>query len=212
MSGKLENGNNFINKIGIFGGSFDPIHLGHTGLAEDAMKAASLDKVVFIPARLQPFKLDKQLTTGEARVEMIKLAVKGKQGFEISTYELDEEGISYSYLTMRAMQKQYGPDSKLYFITGTDAFLKIDKWKNAEEMLNNYSFIIGTRPGYKQEELLEHIKTIKDTYGTDVVNIENRQIDVSSTEIRNNLEKGISCSGLISPDVERYITDNGLYR
>ena len=205
-------GNNKTLKIGIFGGSFDPVHLGHTGLAKDALEQAGLDKVVLIPAKLQPFKLDKKLASGTDRVSMLKLAVKDLKNVEISTYELDNDGISYTYLTLRAMQEKYGREAELFFITGTDAFLKIDLWKNAEEILSRYSFIIGTRPGYKKQELDEFIIKIKDKYGTDVINIDNTQIDVSSTEIRDLLDKNMSTEGLISADVERYIKDNGLYR
>lgn len=211
MSGKPVTSYNKIRKIGIFGGSFDPVHLGHTGLAEDAMKQAGLDKVIFIPARLQPFKLDKKLTSGKDRFELLKLATRENEGFEVSSYELNENGISYSYLTMRAMQKQFGTDAKLYFITGTDAFLKIDQWKNAEELLTKYSYVIGTRPGYKQEELKLCIKKIREAYNTEIINIDNVQIDVSSTEIREILGRGDSAKGLISVEVERYIKEHGLY-
>ncbi|MBQ3521043.1 MAG: nicotinate-nucleotide adenylyltransferase [Firmicutes bacterium] len=211
MSGKPVTSYNKIRKIGIFGGSFDPVHLGHTGLAEDAMKQAGLDKVIFIPARLQPFKLDKKLASGEDRLEMLKLAAGNAAGFEISTYELDTEGVSYSYLTMRAMREKYGMEVKLYFITGTDAFLKIDKWKNAEELLTEYSYVIGTRPGYGQDELKTYIESIREKYGTEIINIDNVQVDVSSTEIREMISRGQSTAGLISAEVERYIRSNGLY-
>ena len=211
MSGKTVTSYNKIKKIGIFGGSFDPVHLGHTGLAEDAMKQAGLDKVIFIPARLQPFKLDKKLASGEDRFEMLKLAAGNTAGFEISRYELDNEGVSYSYLTMRAMQEKYGKDVKLYFITGTDAFLKIDLWKNAEELLTEYSYVIGTRPGYKQEELKSFVEKIRESYGTEIINIDNVQVDVSSTEIRDIISSGGTAEGLISAEVERYIRSNGLY-
>lgn len=211
MSGNTVASYNKIRKIGIFGGSFDPVHLGHTGLAEDAMKQSGLEKVVFVPARLQPFKLDKKLASGDDRVEMLKLAAGDTAGFEISTYELDNEGVSYSYLTMRAMREKYGKDVKLYFITGTDAFLKIDMWKNSEEMLTEYSYVIGTRPGYKHEELKLTMENIRKKYGTEIINIDNVQVDVSSTEIRDIISRGDSAEGLISPEVERYIRDNGLY-
>jgi len=211
LSGKPVTSYNKIRKIGIFGGSFDPVHLGHTGLAEDAMKQAGLEKVIFIPAKLQPFKLDKKLTSGEDRTEMLKLALGKAAGFEISTYELDNEGVSYSYLTMRAMQEKYGTDVKLYFITGTDAFLKIEQWKNAEELLTDYSYVIGTRPGYKQDELRSCMKNIHKRYGTEIININNVQVDVSSTEIRDIISRGGSAEGLISAEVERYIRSNGLY-
>lgn len=207
MNGKLIK----TEKIGIFGGSFDPVHLGHTGLAADAVKQVGLDKVVFVPAKLQPFKLDKKLTSGNARMDMLRLATADMDNVEISSYELDAEGISYSYLTMRAMQEKYGEAAKLYFITGTDTFLQINKWTNAEEMITSYSYVIGTRPGYKQEELDSFIDKQRRKYGTEIININNTQIDVSSTEIRDMLRAGKSAAGLISGEVERYIRENGLY-
>ena len=208
----MSGNDNKIDKIGIFGGSFDPVHLGHTGLAADAMKQLGLDKVVFIPARLQPFKLDKELTCGDARLAMLKLATEGMENIEISPYELETEGISYTYLTMRAMQKRFGEKAKLYFITGTDAFLKIEKWKHAQEMLKNYAYIIGTRPGYKQEALQLCMERIRNIYGTEITNIDNVQIDASSTEIRQRLEQGQPAGGIISEAVERYIRAHGLYK
>jgi len=208
LSGNEQN----IVRIGIFGGSFDPVHLGHTGLAEDAMKQLELDKVILIPARLQPFKLDKKLASGDARLDMLRLATEDMEGIEISPYELEEEGVSYTYLTMRAMQERYGETTKLYFITGTDAFLKIERWRNAEELLDRYAYIIGTRPGYRQEELKLCIERIRRIYGTEIVNIDNVQIDASSTEIRQRLEQGQSVHGIISESVERYIIEHGLYK
>ena len=89
------------------------------------MKQGGLDEVIFIPARLQPFKLGKKITSGEDRLAMLQLATEHTPGFAVSSYELDAEGVSYTYLTLRALQKEYGEDARLYFITGTDAFLKI---------------------------------------------------------------------------------------
>ena len=199
-------------KIGILGGSFDPIHLGHVNLALDAKKAVGLDKVIFIPAAKQPFKLDKKPASGQDRLEMIKLAVEDIEGLEVSSYELDEEGISYTYLTVRAMRRLYGDDAELYFITGTDTFLKIEIWKNAEELLTGLSYIIGTRPGYKQQEFDECADRIYEKYGTEILNINNTQYDISSTEIRERVAKGLTCHDLIPEKVERYIIENGLYK
>ena len=146
-----------MKRIGILGGTFDPVHCGHIHLAEDAMKQGGLDEVIFIPARLQPFKLGKKITSGEDRLAMLQLATEHTPGFAVSSYELDAEGVSYTYLTLRALQKEYGEDARLYFITGTDAFLKIELWMMAEELLTNYGFLIGTRPGYREDELAECI-------------------------------------------------------
>ena len=95
-----------MKRIGILGGTFDPVHCGHIHLAEDAMKQGGLDEVIFIPARLQPFKLGKKITSGEDRLAMLQLATEHTPGFAVSSYELDAEGVSYTYLTLRALQKE----------------------------------------------------------------------------------------------------------
>ena len=202
-----------MKRIGILGGTFDPIHNGHIGLAEDSMEQAGLAKVILIPARLQPFKLDKQITEGNYRLEMAKLAAAPIKGLEVSDYELRHDSISYTYKTLRAMVLEEGLEKKscLYFITGTDAFLKVPTWKHEEEMLRNYSFAVGSRPGYRDAELDQCIERLKTVYNTDIVKIENRKRDISATEIRHRLEGGKSLSGLVPEAVERYIEEHGLY-
>lgn len=200
-----------MKRIGIFGGSFDPIHVAHISLAEDALRIGNLDKVILVPARLQPFKLDRKVTPAEDRLNMVKLAAADHEGFEVSDFEINSEEVSYSYLTMREMQSRY-PDAKLYFITGTDAFLQIEKWYNADEMLTKYSYLIGTRPGYREEELEEVMNRVRDNFGTEVTNIMNTQIDVSSTEIRDRIAEGQEIGELIPEAVAEYIHDKGLYR
>lgn len=200
-----------MKRIGILGGTFDPVHYGHIGLAEDAKEQAGLSKVLLIPAKLQPFKLDKQVTCGTHRLEMVRLAVEDIPGLEASDYELKQEQISYTYKTLRAISAEMGEETQLCFITGTDAFLKIDKWKNAAEMLTSYSFAVGSRPGYKEMELDRCIERLKSVYNTDIVKIHNRRRDISATQIRERLESGKSLSGLVPEQVERYILINGLY-
>ena len=199
-------------RTGILGGSFDPVHLGHIGLAEDAINEADLDNVIFIPAAHQPFKLDRNVTSGEDRLSMLRLAVMGRERLEISEYELEAEGISYTYLTMRAMKQLLGSDTKLFFITGTDSFLKIEQWKNSSELLLNYSFIIGRRPGYKEEELESCISELRRKYGTEIIKIRSNMPDVSSTEVRRKIVAGESVEEMVPEPVERYIEKNGLYR
>lgn len=200
-----------LKRIGVLGGTFDPIHNGHIGLAEDAKEQVGLEKVILIPARLQPFKLDKYVTDGVHRLEMAKLAAAGVSGLEVSDYELRRESISYTYKTLRAMAKQAGSQARIYFITGTDAFLKVSTWKHAEEMLKDYSFIVGSRPGYRDSELDACIEDLKKVYNTDIVKIENRKRDISATEIRERLEDGSPLTGLVPQAVERYIEKHGLY-
>lgn len=200
-----------MKRIGILGGTFDPIHNGHIGLAEDARSQAGLEKVILIPARLQPFKLDKKVTDGSHRLKMAEIAADQTEGLEVSDYELRQEHISYTYKTLRAMKELGSQEDRLYFITGTDAFLKISTWSHAEEMLRTYSFLVGSRPGYREAELDVCIEHLKSVYNTDVVKIQNRKRNISATEIRQRLEEGESLRGLVPRAVEEYIKDHGLY-
>lgn len=198
-------------KIGIFGGTFDPVHLGHVSLAEDACEQAGLKEVIMVPARIQPFKQDKHTASGNDRLRMLALEAEWNDRITVSSYELDNEGVSYTYLTLRAMQERH-PNDELYFICGADSLLKIHTWMNADELLTSYSYIIGARPGYKEREVQEQIQRLHETYGTNIILINNKQMDISSTEIRDRLAAGQSVSDLVSPKVERYIKEHELYR
>ena len=201
-----------MKRIGILGGTFDPVHYGHIALAEDAVREADLDEVVMIPARIQPFKQDREYASGEDRFRMLALAAGKNDHITVSRYELEQEGVSYTYLTLRYMQEFFGEDTRLFFITGTDSFLKIDTWKNAPELLTKYSFIIGTRPGYRQEEYQEALRRITSAFGTEVISMNKTELDISATQIREMVAEGKDISGLLPPEVERYITEHGLYR
>lgn len=198
-------------KIGIFGGTFDPVHLGHVALAEDACNQVGLKEVIMIPARIQPFKQDKHTASGHDRLRMLALEAEWNDRITVSSYELDNDSVSYTYLTLRAMQERY-PDAEIYFICGADSLLKIHTWMNAEELLTSYSYIIGARPGYKDKEIEEQKKYLEEKYGTEIIRIDNKQLDISSTEIRERLAKGQNIDDLVSPKVERYIKEHDLYR
>ena len=201
-----------MRKIGILGGSFDPVHNGHIGLARDAKDQLGLDEVLMIPAKLQPFKLDKKMVSGEQRLEMIRLAVENMPGITACDYELRQEEISYTYKTLKAITEMEGPETEVYFLTGTDSLLQIHRWKNADELLHNYNFVVGSRPGYKDDELRECIERLKRDYNTNVTKVDNHQLNISSTEIRERLESGQGLSGLVPEVVERYIIKHGLYK
>ena len=199
-----------MKKIGILGGTFDPVHYGHIGLANDASEEAGLDEVIMIPAKIQPFKRDRRITSGEDRFEMVDLVADQYDGISVSEFELRQDSVSYTYLTMRHMQELYS-DAKLYFISGTDSFLKIESWTNADELLERYSYIVGTRPGYRQDELKETMERVNLKFGTEVINIHNRQMDISATVIRKRLASDEPIDDLVPRVVERYIREHGLY-
>ena len=200
-----------MNKIGVFGGTFDPVHYGHIHLAEQALNECKLSEVLVVPVKIQPFKQDQHPAPATERFNMAKLAFAGRDNISVSDVELKRNGISYTIDTLREIKKTRGSDTVIAFILGADSFLKIEKWKGSDELLTDYSFIIGTRPGYRREELDSLISRLEKSYGTDVVTIKNKQIPASSTGIKEMIKSGKSCKGIIPPDVERYIHANGLY-
>ena len=197
-------------KIGILGGSFDPIHLGHKSLGEAAIKELNLKKLIVMPAKVQPFKKDRYITPAYQRKIMAELAFIGNEKVDVSDYEIEKSEVSYTYDTLTYL-KQYFPDDQLYFILGTDSFIQIEKWYKGIELLENFSFAVSTRPGYREKELEDTIKKYKEKYKSEVVKIESNMPDISSTEIRQLIKDGKSAIHLIPHSVERYIKENELY-
>jgi nicotinate-nucleotide adenylyltransferase len=201
-------------KIGIFGGSFDPVHLGHLFLAADALKAAELDRVYFVPVKVQPFKQDRHAASGQDRINMLEIGfsyLPNPEKYEVSRYELDNDGVSYTYLTLRAFRDRF-PDADIYFILGEDSLLKIETWAESEEILKGCSLIVGQRPGYDNAEMLETIERIRANYGTEIVLIKNRLFDISSTHIRDRVYDEDLPDELVPEKVEEYIEKHGIYR
>lgn len=200
-----------MKKIGIIGGTFDPVHYGHLILAEQARVEAALDQIVFMPAMVQPFKLHTKTAEGDHRYAMLLKAVSGNPYFSVSRKELDSPGISYTIHTLKSLREELGKDAQLYFIIGTDAFLSLEKWHSAEELLKNFSFVIGMRPGYKEQELETMIRRVQDAYGTQIAQINNSEVEISSSDIKERIRTGKSIKYLLPDDVESYIRKNGLY-
>lgn len=200
-----------MNRIGIIGGTFDPVHFGHLILAEHARTEASLDQVIFMPAMVQPFKLNKKSAEGEHRFAMLQEAIAGNPNFSVSRKELDSPEISYTIHTLRECRKEYGTDTEICFIIGTDAFLSVEKWYAAKELLENYIFVVGMRPGYKEEELMALESRLRDQYKARIIMIRNPEVEISSTEIKERIREGKSVRYLLPERVEEYIRVNRLY-
>lgn len=200
-----------MKKIGIIGGTFDPVHYGHLILAEQARVEAGLDQVIFMPAKVQPFKLNMKIAGDAHRYGMLQEAIAGNPHFSVSTRELDSPEISYTCNTLKDCKAEMDEDAELYFIIGTDAFLHLEKWYAADELLEGFSFVIGTRPGYKEQELKEMICRIRAKYGTKLIEINNSEVEISSTDIKNRIRAGKSIKYLLPEGVEEYIYKNKLY-
>jgi len=201
-----------MKRIGILGGTFDPVHIGHLILAEQARVEACLDRVIFMPAMVQPFKLNMRCAEGEHRYAMLLEAIAGNPYFSVSRLELDSSEVSYTANTLKACREEFGAETELYFIIGTDAFLNLEKWYAAEELLAGYSFAVGTRPGYRDEERNALIARLRERYGAKIVPICNAEVEISSTEIKNRIGEGKSIRYLVPERVEEYIRNHGLYR
>lgn len=198
-------------KIGIFGGSFDPIHMGHLVLAEHVRVGGGLDRMIIMPAWKSPFKVGSGGASGTDRLEMIRLAAADNEEISVSSYEVDLGKVAYTVDTMREIKRNCSPEDKLYFILGADSFLSLEKWAGAEELLSEHGFAVGKRPGFGDSELQECADRLRSKYGTDVILVDVPQIDVSSTDIRERIRTGRSIRYLVPRSVEDYIREHGLY-
>jgi len=187
-------------KIGILGGTFNPIHIGHLILAQEAMEKISLDKIIFVPAYLPPHKDNSDIAGAGLRLEMVKLAIKGNKCFVVSDAEIKRDGRSYTIDTIKEFKKRY-PQDELYFIIGSDLLKYLDEWKDLGEIISMVKFIVATRPGYSLSEIPSYIKTVAI-----------RAVDVSGFEIRERVKEGKSFRYLVPEEVYRYIARKGLYK
>ena len=200
-----------MKKIGILGGTFDPVHYGHLILAEQARGEANLDQVIFMPAMIQPFKINSKVAAGSHRYAMLLEATSSNPDFSVSEMELNSPEVSYTIKTLRYCKEHLGENAELYFIIGTDAFLGLEKWYESEKLLKEFSFIVGTRPGYKEQELKHRVENLREKYGTRIIQINNSEVEISSTDIKARIQEGKSIKYLLPKPVEDYIYKNKLY-
>ena len=194
-------------RLGVFGGSFDPVHQGHMILAQFALEQLELDRVVFLPSFNPPHKQGQIATSFEDRLRMLELALEGRKGFSISTLEALRSGPSYSLDSLDAIEKEYEV-SKLYFLIGGDSLMGMEGWYKSEELLRRFSFGVAPRPGRTRQELEDKINQL----GGDIVLIDSPKIEISSSSIRKRLEEKKPISFLVPQAVEDYIYEKKLYR
>jgi len=215
-----------MKKIGLFGGTFNPIHLGHLRAAEEIGDFFGLSRVIFIPSSYPPHKKKEGILAANLRAEMVRLAVSGNPRFALSEVELDRPGKSYSVETVEHFRRQFGPGSQLYFIVGLDAFREIHTWKEYPSLFSLCHFVVMTRPGFEKKFSPEHLPVelagdfCYDTqnggyahrFGFFVYPTEITGLDISSTRIREYLQRRKSIKYLVPPAVEAFIAANHLYQ
>lgn len=196
-------------RIGIMGGTFDPIHYGHLVAAEAARVAFGLEPVFFVPNRLPPHKKDYPVSDAKHRYLMTVLATITNPHFEVSRVELDREGYSYTIDTLRQLRATYGSAVDLFFISGADAILDLLSWKDVDDLLGLCYFIAATRPGYKLNVELGHLQK---KYARKVFTVEVPALAISSTDIRRRVREGKPIKYLLPESVENYIYKHSLYQ
>ena len=199
-----------MKKIGILGGTFDPVHLGHIGLAQAALHELMLDEVLLMPASKQPFKNNKHVEDASKRLRMIELATMNCENIGVTDIELQSEGLSYTYDTMLKLMKLY-PNTEIHFILGSDSLLRIESWYKGKELLKLCSFAVGVRPGDDRAMLRNEADRLTSIYGGKITLLVDLMKPISSTAIRNHVHYKESISGLVNEEVEEYIYEQGLY-
>jgi nicotinate-nucleotide adenylyltransferase len=193
-------------KIGIMGGTFNPIHYGHLVTAEEALSQFKLDRVIFIPTGQPPHKTTCKLASPEDRYMMAVMATASNSHFFVSRIETDRKGKSYTIDTLKELKFTYGESATFYFITGADAILEILTWKNPEEIITMCKFIAATRPGYNLSRI-EELKKAKDSISI----MEIPALAISSTDIRERIKSSRPIKYLLPESVCNYLLKNDLY-
>jgi len=194
-------------KIGILGGTFNPVHIGHLILAEEVREKLNLDKIIFVPAYLPPHKDSCDIALAGARMDMVTLAIRGNRFFLASDTEIRRDGRSYTIDTLKEFKSVY-PEDELYFIIGSDLLKYLDDWKDWDEIAKMVKFIVATRPGYP----LEEISTYIDSRQTGASTVAIRAVDVSGFEIRKAIKENRSFRYLVPEVVFKYIQKKRLYQ
>ncbi len=198
--------------IGLMGGTFDPIHMGHLVTAEEARQQFDLNYVIFVPAGIPPHKNNVTISLPEHRYLMTTLAVMSNPAFVVSRFEIAQNEHTYTIDTVRHFAKSQNPEPNIYFITGADAILEIFTWKDYEELLRLSTFIAVTRPGYSLELFYETLERNCPQMKQKVHLLEIPALAVSSTFIRERVTLGKTIKYLTPEPVEQYIKKMELYR
>lgn len=197
-----------MKRIGILGGTFDPVHLGHLIIAENTAEQVHLDEVMFIPSKTPPLKNINNISEPVHRLNMLKLAVRGNPGFVINDVEINSEGSEpdYTVNTLLKLREQYiNEQVKFYLIIGMDQLINLDKWKDPGKLFLLSEVVVINRPGYL-------VTQVENEYSRQAIMVPVPNIDISSTDIRYRVSENRSIKYLVTPEVENYIYEHKLYK
>lgn len=198
-------------RIGIMGGTFDPIHIGHLILGETAWQQFGLDKVLYMPAGNPPHKRNRAgRASDEQRMEMVRKAIEGNPHFELSDLEMNADGYTYTYRTLERMRRE-SPDDSLFFIIGADSLADFHLWKEPPRIAAACTLIVACRDHIRSEILEQQIENVCQKFGAVIHILNTRNIDISSHEIRSFVEEKRSIRYYVPDSVREYIAANGIY-
>ncbi|HEU4962675.1 MAG TPA: nicotinate-nucleotide adenylyltransferase [Bacilli bacterium] len=197
-------------RLGIFGGSFDPIHIGHLVAAQVALEEANLDRIVFIPAGQNPLKVGRAITAGAHRLKMVELAIRSHPQFAVSDWELHRPGPSYTVDTLEHICREY-PEAELFFLIGADNLKLLPKWKAVDRIVELATILAVTRPGFDLHLGAETVLALYPNLAERIRYIEIPGLDISSTWIRERLVKNRTVEHLLPAEVIGYSKENKLY-
>jgi len=194
--------------IGVLGGTFDPIHIGHLVVAEEARLKLGFKEVLFVPAGQPWRKLDRNITPAVHRVEMVRRAIAGNPYFKLCTLEIERPGPSYTVDTLTMLRKQLGSEASLFFIIGRDTLAELPLWKEPKKLVQLCRLVVAPRLGSKD---LKHLETSIPGLLDQVIQLDMPVIGISSSGIRQRIAQGLSIRYLVPAEVEKYITEQKIF-
>lgn len=197
-------------RIGIMGGTFDPIHIGHLIIAENAKDKYQLDLVMIMPNGNPRYKEEREVTAAEDRIRMTEIAIADNPDFEISLLETKRKGYTYTYETLEQLKREY-PEDAYYFIMGADSLFSFDKWMHPERICRNCTILLANRYQTQSQELDSRIEQLREQYGAMILKLDCPNIDVSSEMIRKRIRENRTITYFVPKGVEQYIREQNLY-
>ena len=198
-----------MQRIGVIGGTFDPIHFGHLAAAEEARVRVNLEKVLFVVALLPPHKLDDEVTPVEHRLAMVRLGIASNPYFEVSHVDMDRPGPSYTVDTISILREQWGPGTELFFVMGLDSLVEMPTWHQPERLIRLCHVVAVTRPGVEVD--LPALEMSIPGISARLEIIDMPEVEISSSDLQRRLREGLPIKYQVPEEVERYIREHRLY-
>ena len=200
-----------VQRIGIMGGTFNPIHIGHLLLAENAYSAFGLDQVLFIPSGCSYMKEQSSILDAATRLRMTALAIEDNPHFQVSDIEIRRPGYTYTCETLERLEKQ-NPDAEYFFLVGADSLFAMETWKDPEIIFQKATVLAAVRDDCGNSRLSEQARRLREKYRANIFLIPSGNVEISSSDIRRRIQEGRSIRYLVPERVRKYIEENGLYR